>query len=223
MQTIRLWLKSWFFSVENQNEYNYSKRFFHKWINDIRNDIGLNLCDAIVRWIKTSLEPFEQMWVNYIKNDVCAFECRTTSVAESMHSSMKFDYEGARSSFSLHKSATIVLDNFNRKQENTHRLNAVSVDSSRTYGDDNEGSYLTDYAYNKVTEELLLSKACRDIHLDKYTYLVYTPDIFIKKTDIYHQDSSGYVLSKLLLIVICVVHVSLETGTKSLVVMFYTL
>ena len=49
-------------------------------------NIGTNLCDAIVNWIQTSLDPYEVMWVNYMKNNVCVFECRTTSIAESMHS-----------------------------------------------------------------------------------------------------------------------------------------
>ena len=57
-----------------------------------------------------------------MKNDVCAFECRTTSVAESMYSSIKSEYESARSNFSLHKSANIMLDKSNRKHENTYRL-----------------------------------------------------------------------------------------------------
>ena len=47
------------FSVENRNEYYYSKRFFDKCINDIKRDIGSNLCDAIDIWIKTSLDPYE--------------------------------------------------------------------------------------------------------------------------------------------------------------------
>ena len=98
-----------------------------------------------------------------------------------MHSSMKTEYEGARSNFSLHKSATIMLDKSNRKHENTHRLNAISVDSSRTYGHDKEGSYLTDYAYNKVTEQLSLSKACRGIRMDRHSYFVYTPDDLTQK------------------------------------------
>ena len=63
-------------------------------------------------------------------------------------------------------------------KENTYRLNATCVDSSRTNAVDNEGHYLTDYAYNMVTEELLLSKACRAMRFDKTTYFVYTPECF---------------------------------------------
>ena len=121
------------------------------------------------------------MWVNYMKNNVCVFECRTTSIAESMHSSMKSEYEDARSNFSLHKLTNIILNKLNRKHENTYRLNANSVDSSRANSGGNEEHYLTDYAYNMIMQQLSLSKSCRDIRYDKTTCFVYKPEDVNKK------------------------------------------
>ena len=173
---IRKWVKSWFFNIELKIEYHYSKRFFHKWLNDIRDEIGTNLCDSISNWIKTSLDPYEPMWVNYLKNDICSYECRTTSVAESMHSSMKTEYEGARSNFSLHKSANIMLDKSKRKHEDAFRLTAQKMNSHRSTGDSYDALYLTDYAYKLLSNQSSLSKSCRAIQYDPNTYLVYTPD-----------------------------------------------
>ena len=88
---------------------------------------------------------------------------------------------------------------------------------------DNEGHYLAYCAYNVVTGELSLSKACRANRFDKTTYFVYTPEDFTKKADNYHQDSSDFELSNVLLIVVSVVHMGLKTGTKSHDVVFYVL
>ena len=81
---------------------------------------------------QTSLDPYEVMWVKYIKNGICGFECRTTSVTESMHYSMKSEYESAQSNFSLHKLANIMLDKSNYTHKNTYRLSAKSVNSYRS-------------------------------------------------------------------------------------------
>ena len=70
-------------------EYNYSKRFYHQWINENAEILGEHLHSAITHWIKSSLEPYDKMWLNYIKNDVNDYEIRKTSVAECMYSSMK--------------------------------------------------------------------------------------------------------------------------------------
>ena len=61
LKTIRYWFKLLFFDVESEIEYHYSKRFFHKWLNDIRSELGSHLCDAIVNWIKISLDLYEPM------------------------------------------------------------------------------------------------------------------------------------------------------------------
>ena len=80
--------------------------------------------------------------------------------------------------FNLHKSANIMLDKSNRKHENAYRLNATCVDSSRTNAVDNKGHYLTNYAYNMITEQLSLTKA---MCFDKTTYFVCTPEDFNEK------------------------------------------
>ena len=74
-----------------------------------------------------------------------------------------------------------MLDKSNRKHENTYRLNANSVDSSRTNSHGNEGHYLTDFTFNMIMEQLSLSKSCRAIRYDKNKFLVYTPEDENKK------------------------------------------
>ena len=64
---IQSWLKSCFFSTESESEYFYSKRYFHQWINQISQIIGDNLHSSINHWIKTSLDPYDTMWLNYLK------------------------------------------------------------------------------------------------------------------------------------------------------------
>ena len=132
--------------------------------------MGSHLCDAIVNCVKTSLDPYEPIWANYRKIMVCSYECRTTSVAESMHSLIKTDYKGTRSNFSLHKSANIILDKYKRKQQDTYRANVQNVNNNRTNSNDNVGEYLIDYSYHKICSELSLSRQCRVMRYDKDTF-----------------------------------------------------
>ena len=145
------------FDVESEIEYHCSKRFFHKWLNDIRSELGSHLCDAIVNWIKISLDPYEPMWANYRKLKVCSYDCRATSVAESIYSSVKTECVSARSNYSLHKSANIMLDKSKCKDQDTCRANVQNVNNDRTSSNDNVGEYLTEYAYHTICNELSLS------------------------------------------------------------------
>ena len=97
---------------------------FYQWINKNSPKIGNNLHAAINHWIRTNLDPYDKICLNYLKKDVTNFEVRITSVAESMHSSMKCHFDGARASFGSQKAAETMLDKAKRKHIETKRSNA---------------------------------------------------------------------------------------------------
>ena len=65
-QIIKAWVKDWFFTIEDDDEYQHSKYEFDNWIRTLK-DIELPSIsiDSIFCWIKNSLEPSECLWVNY--------------------------------------------------------------------------------------------------------------------------------------------------------------
>ena len=69
-----------------------------------------------------------------------------------------------------------MLDKSERKHEVAHRTNAQNLNSSRTNGNYKSGDYLTNHVYKMISNELSLSKLCRAMQYDKYTFLVYTPE-----------------------------------------------
>ena len=101
------------------------------------------------------------MWLNYLKKDVTNYEIRTTLVAESIHSSMKCHFDGARANFGLQKSAETMLDKVKRKHIETKRSNAKNIDSNRVISSNEYDKYLTDYAFLKVQKEFSLFQKCK--------------------------------------------------------------
>ena len=55
-------------------------------------------------------------------------------------------------SFSLHKSATVMLEKSNRKCNDNKRNNARSITSHRTDHNEIDSQYLTDHAFDIVTK-----------------------------------------------------------------------
>ena len=105
-----------------------------------------------------------------------------------MHFSIKTDYEGAQSNYSLHKFANIMLDKSKRKHEDVYRTNAKNLNSSRINANDKSGDYLTGRVYKMISNELSLLKSCRVMQYEKDTFLVYTPDGKAVEKIVYHQD-----------------------------------
>lgn len=108
---LKMWVKSWFFDVESELEYNESRRMFFQWLSNVDTRIlPLHSVAAIRTWIRANLDPYDTMWLNYLRLNVCGMNARTTSVGEAMHRSMKIGYDGIKASMSIDVSANTMMN-----------------------------------------------------------------------------------------------------------------
>ena len=177
MDNIRWWIKSWFFETESQCEYLFSRHLFFNWLQSLSSILGELFVSLVKHWVKTKLDPYDTMWLNHRRLFICGINARTTSNAESMHSSMKSGCDKVYASDSISKSATKMMDKSIRRGKDISRFNAHEISRNRTNNHSKRGTYLTDYAYKMTEEQMELSKSCRVIQLSETKFHVYTPDI----------------------------------------------
>ena len=78
-------MKSWFYEIESEHEYIFSRQFFFLWIKSMETIISKNCVEKIIWWIKTYLDPYDAMWENNLWLHITGFDARTTLVGESCH------------------------------------------------------------------------------------------------------------------------------------------
>ena len=132
VQTIRHWVKSWFFTTETESEYIYSKQLFYMFLSSLKLVIAVNFVNIVTAWVKTKLDPYRSMWLNHLRLHVQGFDNRTTSTGESMHHSIKNGYDGVKGNEAPHTSATKMMDKSKRKCQLTEKYNAKALNSKRT-------------------------------------------------------------------------------------------
>ena len=94
---LKMWVKSWFFDVESESEFNKSRTLFFEWLDNVEDRIfPLHSKNSIRTWIRANLDPYSTMSLNYFRLNIGGMNARTTSVGESMHKSMKLGYGGIR-------------------------------------------------------------------------------------------------------------------------------
>ena len=142
IKIVKLWIKQWFFEVEDEEEYNYSTSKFYAWLNEEKGKSFLLLYNIIlyiisiyiyyfsdknipdytvnhiITWIKTSLIPLEYLWVNYVRLQVPGLSARTTSIGEALHWATKGSFDGVKCSMNLTNSANTLMNNAERKGKN---------------------------------------------------------------------------------------------------------
>jgi hypothetical protein len=174
---IRYWVKSWFFDVETEFEYKFSKRLFNCWMK-LQKEAG-NLSPAVIavaeKWLQKSVYVQDQYWANHDRLFVGSIECRTTSIVESMHGSMKGGFDGVHQANSAEATAITCVKQAKRKADKISKLNArqvmrQSISDSETY------LYLTDYGEDGALEQ---SRAATDLKVVKRSdrvFHVFKPD-----------------------------------------------
>ena len=149
VNVIKMWVKSWYFDVENNTEYVFSRRLVFHWLKSLSGSVLSDLAvTKISLWIKTNLDPYSTYSLNYHRLHVNGFSARTTSTAESMHNSMKVD--GGLANSGVHKSAAKMMDKAQRKGKNIEASNASEISRTKTvetFDREDRGHYLTIYAY----------------------------------------------------------------------------
>ena len=63
--TINRWIKSWYYDVENDMEYIFSRRLFY-WLKSLSGNVLTTLAvNRISLWIKANLDPYSPYCLNY--------------------------------------------------------------------------------------------------------------------------------------------------------------
>ena len=141
--------------------------------------------ENVLKWIKTNLTPYEQLWLNHKRLHVQGFSTRTTSVGEGMHFSMKNGFDGIRANQSPVTAAGMMMDKSIRNCKEIEIYNAHELDRNRTANNGKRGEYLTDCAFKFAENELKISKSCRAMKVSANEYCVYFPDNGNKKNSCY--------------------------------------
>ena len=85
-----MWVKSWYFDVEYEREFIYSRRLFFHWLSSLSSNVLTTIVvNKISLWIKTNLDPYSVYSLNYHCLHINGVSARITSTTESMHNSMK--------------------------------------------------------------------------------------------------------------------------------------
>lgn len=109
--TIKMWIKSWYFDVENEIEYIFSRRIFFHWLKSLSGNVLTTIAvNKISLWITVNLDTYSTYSLNYHYIHVDRIDARTTSIAEAMHHSMKHAKDGGRTQSALFKSAEKMMD-----------------------------------------------------------------------------------------------------------------
>ena len=111
----RYWIKSWFFVVEDENEFQLSYRRFYEFLDENKKILSTAGVEAIKQYIVTKLLDLKPSWVNYMRLHTLGMDTRTTSIGEAMHYSMKSGETGVKPHMSLDKSANTMMDKAEKK------------------------------------------------------------------------------------------------------------
>ena len=176
VKEIKYWVKSWFYNTETNHEYLFSRHLFFLWLGSLRGLLSELFVDSVMSWIKSSLTPFERMWLNHKRLHICGFNARTTSVGEGMHASMKNGFDGVRANQTPTSSASAMMNKSMRKCKDIDIYNAHELDRNRTQEHGNRGAYLTHHAYKFTEKEFSLSKSQRAMQISENEYYVYCPE-----------------------------------------------
>ena len=176
-QIIKAWVKDWFFTIEDHDEFQHSKNEFDKWIRSLKDkQLPSMSVDSIFCWIKNSLEPLECLWVNYYRLLRFGLNGRTTSIGEALHWATKGAFDGVTASMNPATSANTQMTQAERKGNDLKRLNAQNVQFTNLWSESNTHEHLTDWAerYSQNEWELLMERRCIQVSSDEYW--VYKPD-----------------------------------------------
>jgi hypothetical protein len=175
-KTVFYWIKAWFFVVETEAEYKHSKESMFKWID--KNDIILQepFIKAVKDYIREKLEPYDVLWLNYVRLDVLGMDVKTTSIGEAMHHSMKSGASGVRPSMNVAVSANVMMDRAQSHGRKKAVSAAAQVNRTPVWSSDSETSQdLTKYCEGTSMNDWESRVQCLVFESAPGKYLVLTP------------------------------------------------
>ncbi|KAG7368511.1 hypothetical protein IV203_031254 [Nitzschia inconspicua] len=153
IETVRFFVRSWFFDLETREEYEYSRAALRKYLGEGGGKVlPQQTVDSIKAWLTTSLEKLETLWLNYLRLHVCTINLRTTSVSESMHSSMKAGFDGVRAGMATDVAANTMMDKTQRLLQLRDAFNAKQLLRTKKWSDMPTAKFLTAHC-QEIAEE----------------------------------------------------------------------
>jgi hypothetical protein len=174
-ETARLWIKSWFFDVESEDEYKFSRSRFNDWLSKQVEVLGQPCIDAIKVYIVKKLEPYEALWLNYTHLHVLGCNQHTMSIGEAMHWSMKSGTCGVRASMNADVAAGAMMDKAERKGQAKATKNAAQVNSAKLWTDSETSAHLTQYTEEFSVEHWSHSQKYKAFETAPGVWLVFLP------------------------------------------------
>ncbi|KAG7353009.1 SWIM zinc finger domain protein [Nitzschia inconspicua] len=176
IETVRCFVKSWFFDLESEEEYNYSRAALRKYLM-LGNGKVLpqHTVDSISSWLTTSLEKSGSMWLNHLRLHVCTVNLRTTSVSEAMHSSMKSGFDGVRAGMGTDVTANTMMDKTQRLLRLRDVYNANQLLKKKKWSDMPTADFLTRYCQEMAEEQWDLRFEYAVVHAKTDEWWVYFP------------------------------------------------
>jgi hypothetical protein len=176
--TIKHWIHSWFFEVETELEYLYSRDALDKWLGLQRESGTLPhpTIDSVRAWLHSSIFVQDQYWRNYDRLFVGGMECRTTSIVESMHSSLKASFDKVHQHNSPETTAQTCVNKGKRKADEISRSNARQVARKPTWTNSNTYLHLTARAEDDANQQGEAADQLVVVQRTERLYHVFKPD-----------------------------------------------
>jgi hypothetical protein len=179
LDIIKLWIKSWFFDVETELEYQYSRKAFNDWLKLQRESgtLSSHTIDTLENWLTESIFGQDQYWANHDRLFVGGMECRTTSIVNPMHSSLKCGYDKVlHQTNSPEATAHNCVNHGKRKADELSTFNAKQVQRTRTCTNSKTHRHLTGYAEDFAHEQGEAAKQMKVVQRSECVFHVFRPD-----------------------------------------------
>ena len=140
------------------------------------NNLPYNVVEDICAFVKSKLQPYEIMWVNYHRILITGMNGRTTSIGEQMHHSMKSGFDKVIAGMSPEKSADNMMNKAQRRGQKQARRNVQKCAKTATKNASKTCNDLTTWCEDRLQEQLEFSKKHRVTQVTKDKFYVFCPD-----------------------------------------------
>ncbi|KAG7371399.1 MULE transposase domain containing protein [Nitzschia inconspicua] len=165
IDVVRWFVKSWFFEVENCEEYIHSRSSLIAWLERGGGSVlEPHTVNSIKTWITTHLRPLEKMWLNFERLYLCTMDLRTTSISESLHASMKSGHDGVRAGMDTANSANTIVEKSSRVLKERQRQNAREQSRTVKWSQMPTAAHLTEYCLKVAKKEWKSSTSLIVVH-----------------------------------------------------------
>ena len=168
------WIKSWFFVLETEDEFNDSLSRFWIRLDQMKHVLPSSVREKVRHHVVNKLEPKKSFWANCLYIHHATRDQRTTSVGEAHHKSTKSGQSATAANQNIDTAATNIMKKSVDRANAKGKLNQRNNDS-RLVRHDGGLSELTPHANNKSAVQLSLSKRCKAVQVSPTRFKVWNP------------------------------------------------